>query len=266
MERYEDLGFEFYKYCNKRLANTNEYNIARALISHIDDIKMISLEQIASEANISIASVSRFVNKIGYLSFQDFKDGMDYFIHNLNTGRTVSNTKRFMRSTNEDMAETLYVEAISNLRQTKLNLDINKLYDIVKVMLKASSVIFIGDSHELVDFYTVQLDLIAHKIPTYSFENYNLQLLHSEFIEAGSVLVFLNIFDKFISDTQLQILQQAKAKGIKIIMFCQDDIKELEDICDIVYRYGIELSYNDGYFSLFYLSKVIAELIYKVDD
>ena len=55
MKRHEQLGFNFFRYCNENLSNTNEYNIARIIIEHIGDIKNVSLEQIAQEANISIA-------------------------------------------------------------------------------------------------------------------------------------------------------------------------------------------------------------------
>ena len=178
MKRHEQLGFNFFRYCNENLSNTNEYNIARIIIEHIGDIKTVSLEQIAQEANISIASVSRFVQKIGYSSFQDFKDGLDYFIRNLNMVRTVSNMQQFMRTSLDNLADSLYVEAISNLRQTKLNLDMEKLVAITKLLLNSRSVTFIGDTHEMIDFYTVQLDLVANEVPAYLFDLQEFQDIH----------------------------------------------------------------------------------------
>ena len=57
MKRHEQLGFNFFRYCNENLSNTNEYNIARIIIEHIGDIKTVSLEQIAQEAKITAADV-----------------------------------------------------------------------------------------------------------------------------------------------------------------------------------------------------------------
>ena len=42
--------FSFIKFCNERIANSNDYNIARTIINHIEDIKILSLEKIAEEA------------------------------------------------------------------------------------------------------------------------------------------------------------------------------------------------------------------------
>ena len=47
--------FSFIKFCNERIANSNDYNIARTIINHIEDIKILSLEKFAEVSNISPA-------------------------------------------------------------------------------------------------------------------------------------------------------------------------------------------------------------------
>ena len=41
--------FSFIKFCNERIANSNDYNIARTIINHIEDIKILSLEKISAK-------------------------------------------------------------------------------------------------------------------------------------------------------------------------------------------------------------------------
>ena len=64
-------------YCNSQVTNVNDQAIIRALFSHASDESeagpITSLEQIAREANISPASVSRFIRKAGYASFEVFR-------------------------------------------------------------------------------------------------------------------------------------------------------------------------------------------------
>lgn len=66
-------GFSFIKICNEKLLNNNEYNIARILINNLENIQNLTLEKVSLDANISTASVSRFINKCGFKSFQDIK-------------------------------------------------------------------------------------------------------------------------------------------------------------------------------------------------
>ena len=95
----------------------DSYNIARTIINHIEDIKILSLEKIAEEANISPASVSRFINKAGFESFQAFKYEFELFTRDVKMRRIISHTQRFMRTTIENMSESLYVDGLANLRQ-----------------------------------------------------------------------------------------------------------------------------------------------------
>ena len=85
--------FSFIKFCNERIANSNDYNIARTIINHIEDIKILSLEKIAEEANISPASVSRFINKAGFESFQAFKYEFELFTRDVKMRRIISHTQ-----------------------------------------------------------------------------------------------------------------------------------------------------------------------------
>lgn len=188
--------FSFIKFCNERIANSNDYNIARTIINHIEDIKILSLEKIAEEANISPASVSRFINKAGFESFQAFKYEFELFTRDVKMRRIISHTQRFMRTTIENMSE----------------------------------------SYEFEKMYLNQLD-------------------HND------TIVFIGVYKEWFSDAQKEILDYAKERKIKIIAFVQEE-DYLKEYADLLYVYGIPDSYNDGYYSLPYLNRLLCEMIY----
>lgn len=256
-----DDCFSFVKFCNERLMNNNDYNIAKTIFNHIEDIKSLSLDKIAQEANISTASVSRFINKAGFASFQEFKREFENFTRDVKMRRIISHTQRFMRTTVEHMADQLYVDAIANLRQTRLNLDIDKLKKIVKVLKSSKSVIFIGDSHELADFYTLQLEMLINGIPSYLINVYELDKIYINQISSDDTIVYIGLFDQWFSNEEKEILKYAKDKNTKIIGLVQDG-DYLKDYADILYVYGIPQTLNDGYYSLPYLNCLLCEMIY----
>lgn len=253
--------FSFIKFCNERIANSNDYNIARTIINHIEDIKILSLEKIAEEANISPASVSRFINKAGFESFQAFKYEFELFTRDVKMRRIISHTQRFMRTTIENMSESLYVDGLANLRQTKLNLDIDKLKEIVKLLKTSKSVTFIGDSHELADFYTLQLEMLVNDIPAYLINFYEFEKMYLNRLDHNDTIVFIGVYKEWFSDAQKEILDYAKERKIKIIAFVQEE-DYLKEYADLLYVYGIPDSYNDGYYSLPYLNRLLCEMIY----
>ena len=107
----------------------------------------------------------------------------------------------------------------------------------------------------MIDFYTVQLDLVANEVPAYLFDLQEFQDIHSDFFKDGDTLVLLNVSNDFYSEIQKRVVEKASQKNLKLVVFAQDDY---------IYQYGIPKSINDGYYSLFYLSQIISELIYKV--
>ena len=259
MERNNIFGF--IKFCNERLTNSNEYNIARVIISHFDNIKSVSQETIANEANISVASVSRFINKAGFDSFQDFKYKVEIYNKDTKMRRILEHTMRFMRTSLEDMADNLYDDAINNLHQTKLNLDLDKLKQISKRLKNSHSVMIIGDSHELNDFYTYQLDLLINGIPSYLINVAELEKAQINNLNQDDSILYLDMYEGWFSDGKRMFLQKMKERNVYIIAFCQET-SHLQDYADLIYVYGINQSNNNGYYSLPYLSRLLSEIIY----
>ena len=48
---------------------------------------------------------------------------------------------------------------------------------------------------------------------------------------------------------------------MKIVGFGQEIKENWNDFFDVVYHYGIPRSTNDGFYSLFYLSQILSELL-----
>ena len=67
---------DFVRFCNENSINESDYSIAKSLILHIADINEMTISDIAEEANSSVASVSRFIRKMGFQSLNEFRTKM----------------------------------------------------------------------------------------------------------------------------------------------------------------------------------------------
>lgn len=253
--------FSFIKACNERLHNNNDYNIARVLIENLPNIQYLSLEKVAQEAHISIASVSRFISKCGFTSFQEFKNSITNFNNNVKYHRTISHAQRFMRTTSQTMADYLYDDVMNNLMQTKKNLDINKLITICNILKQSRTVTILGDSHELDDFYTLQLDLTINNIPTYLMNIHDTLTPYINFLTPKDTVLYIDVFEGWFLEEKEHVIKQLKDKDVTLICLAQEKEKLLP-YANVLYTYGIPQSVNDGYYSLPYLSRILSELLY----
>ena len=96
-----------------------------------------------------------------------------------------------------NLASSMYQSAQTNLQSTYENIDELKLTLLAQTLKKANSVTFLGDYHALASFYLVQLDLMAHKIPCYSF--YNPEYTHDNFKHLGvdDIIVYFSVTENF---------------------------------------------------------------------
>lgn len=263
---YMNSFFSLITYCNTQMNNSNEYNIARVILKNVDRLESMSLEKLSEESNISQASVSRFIKKMGFKNYQDFRESFQKALLEIKLNRKLSHVTMFPYDKEHQIAEQLYEQALENLKMTKETLDLNKLNAIIELFRNAKSVTFYGDDHALSIFYTLQLDLLANGIPAYLFKTAEMQHLHSEFIKDGSVVVFLNVYTGFITPSQRKMLREIRTnKNIMMIGFTQEYKESWDEFFDVVVRYGVRNSVNNGFYSLQYLCQILSELFYRYE-
>ena len=261
--RYQTLLF--LRYCYTIQADSNDYAIASVIMRHFHKIHEYSIEQIAEEACISVASVSRFVRKAGFSSFQEMKFALPDYSNRLYARRKLKQTKSFYAKSTDAIADSLLEEARENLESTRRNIPVQTLENVVQNMLRRDYVMIAGDEHELTDFFTLQLDLLAVGISAEMYQDDESACRNIRKMKEGDMLLFLNVNIGFLSKEQRMILETAKERNIYTVIFAQDPKWNLWK-GDLFLQYGKEHSSNNGYYSLFYLSQLLSELLYKMDN
>ena len=258
------LYINLINYCNTQINNANDYQIAKVILESIGKVENLSLEQMSEKANISQASISRFIKKAGFASYQQFREAIPKGTLDVSLNRQLFNVTHYQQKSDELLANEVFDDVIQNLMATKENLTIEKLKEILHLMKGADNVTFYGDDHALSLFFTLQLDLISNKVPTYLFKKEEIQEIHTLQLSNKSVVVFFQMKEQWVTPVQRKTLSLLKEKGTKLVLFSQDPDHELENMFDIVYPFGKEKMYNYGYYSLFYLSMLISELYYRI--
>ena len=107
-------------------------------------------------------------------------------------------------------------------------------------------------------FYTFQLDLIFSGKTSYLYMNNNLSDIISHRCKEGTLVIFLNVENNFITPQRIEFLEKAHKSGAKILVFSQQDCSNIIPF-DYCINYGITNSVNDGYYSLFFISQVLSD-------
>lgn len=246
------------QHCNSQVTNQNEYMISSAIIRRVVHNEDLSIEQIAEEASISQASISRFIRKAGFDSWQDFRECCSGACKEIGQRRFLSDSANKNPRSLAEIKENIYRAMTENISATNNGFDSEGMENIIAVLESAKEVIFLGDEHALSIFYTLQLDLMFSGITSYLYKNTDIQESLADRVKPGTVVVFLNVENNFVSDSRADVIRQMKDGGAKIIIFSQQDVDGLL-VYDYLYRYGVSGSVNNGYYSLFFISQILSE-------
>lgn len=250
--------FRFINYCNIELSNDNEFAIVKTIMEMLAEGNILSLEDFALKASISPASISRFIRKMGYDNYQEFRHSFLSSITELNLSRQLSNAK-IQVTPGLSLQEQIFNDSIRNLQVTLQNLDTLKLNHILKVMLESNTVIFVGSDLALNSFFRVQLDLIARHIPAYLWKNPDAVQVQLKQIEKNDCIVLLDDSIKRSEILETTIKQVHLLECNKILL-TQDRNVNYDEYTEVL-LYGDESTSIYGIDSLFALSHLFSYLI-----
>lgn len=248
---------EFVRYCNEYASNGNEYSIAESLIYHISDVSDITINDIAEEANTSVASVSRFIKKIGFSSLNELKIKLPQEKNQYRYQMDMFFMKNNKDLNEEMLKNDLLDSAMANLKSTINNLDNYKINRLIDMIFEADGISFLGDSREVRAFFTLQLNLMTMNRPTFAFVNKMIGIHHLSMQKEGHLAIYFVLAKEWVSSEWKKAINAAHDKGVKIVIFSQDELNS--DISsDLFISYGIPGSNNNGYYSL----SILCSLIY----
>lgn len=260
----ERTGKHFICYCNQQIPGTSDYSIAQAAIQHMDHILEVSQETLAEESHLSEASVSRFVHKCGFDTFQKFKQQVAMFLSWRGRRKFQEQLLAHHGKANADIAAQLCESAQANLRETVQNMNFSNLQVIIEQLRRAKTIYIIGDTRDIYCFYSFQLDLLCSGKTVYLYNIDNISKTMLPQMDPHTAIVLLSVHAQWYNEEMAYLCSAAKEKGTYRIIFSQDEPLEGVD-SELCYRFGQEGSVNDGYHSLMILGQMLSVLFYRTD-
>ena len=157
----ERTGKHFIRCCNRQTPQSGDISIAGAILQHTGNILELSQERLSAEAHLSGASISRFIRRCGFESFQSFKNQFERFL----SQRSLRRSKHFLAAYHDqsdmDVGRQLYDDAVQNLKATMDDLPLPLLEQTARMMCQSRTVYLVGDGRDLYCFYSLQLDLLC---------------------------------------------------------------------------------------------------------
>ncbi len=209
----------------------NQKVIAEYIVDNFDRVPFLNVHDISEATNLSVASIVRFAQRIGFSGFQEMReeigDTLQSHIQNHQIFSLVEQ-KQFKDDTLTSVAN----QDISNINNTLNSIDRKNFDEAIKEIIKADKVFTagLGISYLLSQILTYQLTQVGINSQNFdhNFASFMEQVLY---LTKKDVLILLSFppYSKETIDTAIY----AKSKKIKVVSISNKDAAPISRYSDI---------------------------------
>lgn len=225
MKKLEQLIYNLLAYINNSLEKDINYSIATSLLTHLDKLTSLSLEEAADICNVAPSTINRFCKRIGFRNFSNLRNSVM-----LQTGKEgISNTKALSRAEFEQ-------QVTENNAIIEANLPDN-IHEILSSVYQANRIIILAfEKHQV---QALELQKRFFLLGKYCECSTNLfkQLDALSNLESHDVVITISIHGNILTD-ELAIMDKIKAAKGKKILFTFSNLKHYYTVFDHVLRCG----------------------------
>ncbi|MEA5083058.1 MAG: MurR/RpiR family transcriptional regulator [Lachnospiraceae bacterium] len=237
----------------------NQKLVANYILENRNRCVRMTLSELGKECSLSETTIIRFINKLDYTSYQDFRLDMAQDLSRQDVEEREETTKDYQDIKSDDSIEEIKQKVISIASSAIY--DINKLVDLdrvtdaTKLIEKAKRIMFFGAGGSGVIATDVYHKFLRCGKNVINESNSHIALIHASQLTADDLLILISHEGE--SKEVLECGKLAQKRGAKVLgitSYMNSDLAKLADLC-------IFSSTND---SAYYTDAMVSRLVQLV--
>lgn len=230
----------------------NEKKIVDYIIKNGNKISTMNSTELSNAIGTSQSSVIKFVKKMGFHSFTDFKVQIREDFINQEQMDSLKSQNVSLADPLEDVIGAIYSESMESLSQTYRNLDRNIINTCIEKIEEAERIYICGKGASFLPAQDLASKLVKFGMTVLCMSD----LETVELTAKSSKRTDLYIFFSFSGETEelLRIMQQAKKGGVYTVVITKNLISPLSSEADLC----IEIITNENKYRVASMSSRIA--------
>lgn len=247
------------RYINNVQKKDNNYDIAKALLTHYHDIPQLNIHDMADKCFVSTASLSRFVRLLGFGDYPSFKKACESSIDiNVDYSCEISKAHK------EDI-KPIFQRYTSNIKENMdyifNHLDYQQLDRICKMIYESHSIAFFGLEFATLLGHHFQVKMADLNKFIKIGNSYIEQKEIADCLDENSVVIIASLEGGYFYHND-DILNILKAKKVKIIALTMNNSSLIKNSVDEIIVSSLYNSETEGRISLLYMIELL--LMYYV--
>ena len=251
-----DATYKLINFINKTHKETNDTLIAKALLENRYDLDRYSLDQLSQKTFFSQPSISRFIQKMGYKNYNEFKTQIA-----LSNFQIITNNSTRKLGTPNEIRNGVYKDITTALESIN-SIDMLELTKVINLLKDSSEIYFVGSELSMGIVYLLQMCLISMKKNVYAIFDNDYQTETLKRINDDALVICISLESRWYGNNHYA-LERVFDSNCKKMLWTIVDYHLDEEKYDLTYQFGQEVRDNIGYNELMYFVLLVYRLLIK---
>ncbi|MCD7808197.1 MAG: MurR/RpiR family transcriptional regulator [Erysipelotrichaceae bacterium] len=189
-----DILYTLMSFVNVSSVQDMYYTIAQTILSHLDKIPDISINDLADLCYTSPATISRFCKDLNCRNFATFKKEIAIAIELSKNEVHLSTKDEEACIKNPDyLVDKMYGEAIESLQMVQKSINMHEIDKICEMIYTSKSVHMIGYQFNKIIANDFQMKMLKHRKMVYAFVERGDEIGHLDIIDKDTLVMIISV-------------------------------------------------------------------------
>ena len=257
MHRQQTILGLFQIYYEANCTSKSEVMLCKTILENMDHLNEIDSKTLAKKANVSTATITRFIKHFPTKSYKEFAHELTLDFKGFITARQ-SNLEEVEQYGIEGIFQQAKIHYTENLKSNHFK--DSQILELIQRIKVAKSVTFIGADRSLAIFNKVQLALITLHKPAYIFKQDDMLTEHLKTLTKEDLVIFISLENRYMRTLGNPKLSYITTQRIPCVMLSQIE-QSVEPLFQQTIYFGKNHNWNYGYYSLNMLANYLEHMI-----
>lgn len=239
---------------NKSRSESNDVMIAKKILENRYDLNKYSLDKLSEKTYFSQASLSRFIKKMGYKNYSEFKNSIMLSNYVIEKNNEIQNNLGY-----EDVLMDV-TNSIAQCLSYINDLDQRHIERVIEKLKTSQTIIFMGSELSMAITHLLQMALISLGKEAYVIFDYHFQNELLQKIDDDSLIVVISLEQRAYKQIRDNLFQNNNSNVYKMLWTIDTNHEDIERFDDFIIFGGI-VKKNMGYWQLMYFILLMYKLL-----
>lgn len=207
-----------------------EKEIANYILNNMEEILTLTSAEMGNNIGVSQSSVIKFIKKIGFNKFGEFKIQLTKELENIKQNKDKIHSEIYLDDSLEDISFKVFNETIKVMEDTLKIIDHKYFEKIIDIIKTSKKILLVGSGMSSIVAKDLEIKLIKIRIDALHYESSHMQLMKLATMDKEDLIIAIS--HRGETEDVIDVIKKANKKGIKVLSITSIEKNTVANLSD----------------------------------